>query len=237
VKATTTVHQTVPARPVLSLPNAPADRPVAANDALFKGPSIRGARSGWDDQVLSINRKPSVREVYFIAAPKGARAPEFEGYHPGVILRVSAANSEEACTVVYVPLTTDDPTDPGTGRLPSYIHKLSKAPGPDASKSAWAICDHIMTANLCRLELFHFPGGVQRAPKIADKDFNAILDCIHSAIQPLRTRIENRMKAGFEQERSELLLDHAGKIAELRADHAREIGSLVELLDGLTTPQ
>jgi hypothetical protein len=51
--------------------------PVAANEARPKG-----ALDSWNDKVLTILRKPASREVYWIAAAKGARKPEFTDLSP-----------------------------------------------------------------------------------------------------------------------------------------------------------
>ncbi len=82
---------------------------------------LKGALESWNDEVLTILRKPAAREVYWIAAAKGARKPEFTDYHPGVILRPPISMSPIDGAVVFVPLTSEPPREIELGLpLPPY---------------------------------------------------------------------------------------------------------------------
>jgi uncharacterized protein YifN (PemK superfamily) len=230
---TITVH-----RPTISVRNGRTSAPVPANDQPLKATIQRGALTHWDSSKLTIKRKPKPREVYFIAAPSGAREPEFTGYHPGVILTVSPVFSEAAGSVVFVPLTTDAPKRGFDVNMPSYVHRLSAAPGPEPDRKVFAVCDHLITASVCRLERFFYPGEGLKVPEVSKRDFEAILDCVHSAIVPLRNRAEERMRSDFERRLSELQCAHEGEIADLRSEHARSLAAREdELLEILTAPE
>ncbi|WP_311272280.1 MULTISPECIES: type II toxin-antitoxin system PemK/MazF family toxin [unclassified Rhizobium] len=212
----------MPARPVLAEVPVP---PAAANEARQKG-----ALKTWDSSVVTILRKPAAREVYWIAAAPGARKPEFTGYHPGVILRPPVSMSPLEGTVLFVPLTSDPPREIGMGcPLPSYCRQLSENPGPDKERTVWAICDKITTASICRLERYvdYSRGDIHWVPKLAQRDFEAILEGVASAIVPLRTYIENR--AGVK---------HAATLAEVVREHDHRVAFLEEeFLEQLTAPK
>lgn len=198
--------------------------PVAANDVRLKG-----ALRSWNDETLTILRKPESREVYWIAAPKGARKPEFTDYHPGVILRPPASMSPVDGTVVFVPLTSEPLREIEMGRpLPPHCRQLSENPGPDKGRTVWAICDKVTTAGICRLERYvdFNLGGRHIVPKVSKKDFEAILEGVASALVPLRSFIET--KAGQK---------HAAEIAALILEHERRVALVEdEILERMTAP-
>ncbi len=92
----------------------------------------------------------------------------------------------------------------------------------------WAICDKVMTAGICRLKRYvdFSRGGLHMVPKVSQRDFEAILEGVASAIVPLHSFIENR--AG---ER------HAAEMAALALEHKRRIALVEdEILERLTAP-
>ena len=237
MKATMIEDKTAPGRPVLSLPKGSGAPRNAANDSIAPITAIRGARAGWDDTKITITRKPKPGQVYFIAAASGACAPEFEGYHPGVIIRVSPQFTADAGTVVYVPLTRHEP-EAGPAAAYPYIHRLSASPGPDPALPAWAVCNHLMTANMCRLELFQYPGEGARVGNLSRADFDAILDCVAIALPSVRNRVEASMRANFDRERDEIMRRHEVEILLLRQDFDERMAAReFELIDDFTTPK
>ena len=48
---------------------------------------LKGQLPHWNPLKLSIKTVPRVGQVYWIAMVDNATAPEFEGYHPGIIIR------------------------------------------------------------------------------------------------------------------------------------------------------
>lgn len=197
---------------------------TVANEARLKG-----ARENWNHHNVTITRKPAAREVYWIGAAPGAREPEFTGYHPGVILRPPVSMSPEAGTVVFVPLTTDQPREIQMRYpVPPYCRQLSENPGPDKKLTVWAICDKVMTASICRLEQYvdFEKGGIPLVPKLSQADFEAILEGVASAIVPLRTFIEKRVG-----------VRHDATLAEIVREHERRVELLeYEILERLTAP-
>ncbi len=200
-------------------------RPAAANQA-----RIGGALEAWNSNAVTIPRKPAAREVYWIAAAPGSRKPEFTGYHPGVILRPPVSMSPVDGAVIFVPLTSEPPSEIELDRpLPPYCRQLSENPGPDKGRTVWAICDNVMTASICRLERYvdYNRNGCHWVPKLSQQDFEAILDGVASAIVPLRTFIENRVG-----------MRHAATLAEVVREHERRVEFIEdEILERLTAPK
>ncbi|WP_165504602.1 type II toxin-antitoxin system PemK/MazF family toxin [Rhizobium leguminosarum] len=222
MKPATTIRTSVNAGSMSPDRSVERSIPVHANDR-----HLRGARPEWNSSTLTIGRKPSAREAYWIGSPSGACAPEFTGYHPGVIIRPSPTFSQSFGSVMFVPLTTA-PREVLEGLpLPPYVRELSENPGPDKSTTVWAVCDKVMTANLCRLEQYvDHRTNRKYVPKLGDRDFEAILEGIASAVVPLRTFVENRVKEAF-----------AAEFENLREDHERAMERLeFEVLDRLTRP-
>ncbi len=218
-------HRKTILMPTRSVAVENSKRPVAANEA-----RPRGALDSWNDEVLTILRKPASREVYWIAAAKGARKPEFTDYHPGVILRPPVSMSPMDGAVVFVPLTSEPPREIELGLpLPPYCRQLSENPGPDKERTVWAICDKIMTAGICRLERYvdFNRGGLHMVPKVSQRDFEAILEGVASAIVPLRSFIENRVGEKHAAEMATLVLEHKRRVALVED----------EILERLTTPE
>ncbi|CAN7445751.1 hypothetical protein LJR255_002875 [Pararhizobium sp. LjRoot255] len=95
-----------------------------------------------------------------------------------------------------------------------------------------------MTANVCRLERFHYPGEGPRIPDISREDFRAINECLGVAMPSVRNQIEARMIAGFDREREELLRRHAEEVARLKGEYDERMAAReFELMDDLTSPK
>lgn len=167
----------------------PVVAPLAANDATTRPqpattgssaqPLRRGARPGWNSRTLSImsGNKPKPGDVFFLGAPTDAHAPEFTGYHPVVILRGPVSMDPDTGTVIYVPLTSSSPLE-----LAAHIHAFAVNPIPGGKgKACWAICDHVSTASITRLE-YCCDDWKRVVPHVARRDLDAIMDRIHSVL-------------------------------------------------------
>jgi uncharacterized protein YifN (PemK superfamily) len=130
-----------------------------------------------------IGNKPKPGDVFFLGAPTDAHAPEFTGYHPVIILRGPVSMDPDTGTVIYVPLTSSTPID-----FAAHIHAFAVNPIPGGKgKACWAICDHVSTASVTRLEYCRNEWK-QVVPHVTQKDLDAIFDCVHSALPELGQR-------------------------------------------------
>ena len=114
-----------------------------------------------------------------------ATPPEFDGYHPGVIIRACSTLSVPLETVSFVPLTSTEPE-----KMTPYIHRMSRNPNPIDSRPIWAICNHIYTVRLTRLELYYDGIKDHTVPKIAAEDLNAIFVAIRNGFTIAEVPIE-----------------------------------------------
>lgn len=179
---------------------------------------LRGQLDRWNPNTLTINYAPRPREVYWIGVFSDATEPEFTGYHPGIIIRGARSLDIVTQTVSFVPLTTTpQQADPGTGKVPPYIHKLSANPNPQRSDPMWAICNHVITVRLTRLERYLI-NGVFAVPKLSEADFTAVMHAIRRGFGA----IENHIKAVIEKEKAaykELLdAEHVERLAAIDED-------------------
>lgn len=194
---------------------------------------LRGALPHWTTEKITILRAPSAREVYWIGTFIDSLEPEFTGYHQGVIIAGAKTLNDASEHVVFVPLTSDKPKTGARNDLPPYIHKLEKNPSSDG-REAWAVCNHVMTVRLSRLERII---GLDRlntiAPKVSVEDFAAIIDCILQGVTVIRNRMDVLRKAALEKQK----LDHDLELAALKASHAAAIEQAVlDELDKMTSP-
>ncbi|WHO24116.1 hypothetical protein G6L90_21040 [Agrobacterium tumefaciens] len=197
---------------------------------------LRGALDHWDTKKISITFPPSPREVYWIGTFIDSLEPEFTGYHQGIILSGAKTLHDASEHVVFVPITSNLPANGTRGKLPPYIHKLERSPAGDG-RNAWAICNHVMTVRLSRLERFH--GSDQsgnyrlKVPKISTSDFSAVLDCVANGIVVLR----DRFKAHQEHALAELREKHVTEMKQIKAEHVTETQAAIEAyLEELTRP-
>lgn len=197
---------------------------------------LRGALDHWDTKKISITYPPSPREVYWIGAFIDSLEPEFTGYHQGIILSGAKTMNDATEHVVFVPITSAEPANGTRGKLPPYIHKLDRSPAGDG-RSAWAICNHVMTVRLSRLERFNGRDGNGNyrlvVPKVSHADFGAVLDCVANGIVVLRER--------FKVHQSQALVDlrdiHAAEIERMNVEHAAATEAAIEAyVEELTRP-
>jgi hypothetical protein len=86
---------------------------------------LNGQLLHWDPKKLSIKSTAGVGQAYWIAIVKDATRPEFDGYHPGVIIRACNTLNEATETASFVPLTSAIPQN-----MAPYIHVMSSNPNP-----------------------------------------------------------------------------------------------------------
>ena len=195
--------------------------------------ALRGAQADWDTTRITIQRPPSPRDVFWIGTFEDSKEPEFTGYHPGIIISGTKTLEDRTEFVVFVPVTSDEPRKGPRGDYPPYIHQLSENPNPGDSRLVWAICNHVMTVRISRLERYYEAGKGLVVPKISKTDFEAVLDCIANGMVVLRTRFSNRNQVEIDK----LKADHQKEMADLRASVETEIENRVnEILENLTGP-
>ncbi len=150
---------------------------------------LKGQLPHWDPKKLTIKSTPRVGQAYWIAMVEDATKPEFDGYRPGVIIRACNTLNEATETVSFVPLTSTTPQ-----KMKPYIHEMSCNPNPVDNRPIWAICNHIYTVRLSRLELYYDSKGDHSAPKIETADLDAIFVAIRNGFTAMRTNVENHIK-------------------------------------------
>lgn len=198
---------------------------------------MRGARENWNTGILTITRPPKLKEVYWIGTFSDSKEPEFTGFHPGVVISGCKTLNEPTEFVNFVPLTSIGPRrHPATGAYAPYIHQLSKNPNPEDDKTVWAICNHVMTVRISRLERYlSLPKGLV-VPEVSNADFEGILDGITNGIVVLRTRAGRKQDAAVEAACNALKAEHARAISDLEARHKMEIEDRAfEMLDQMTS--
>lgn len=172
---------------------------------------------------IHIKQAPSPRQVYWISAPDGAKAPEFTGYHPGIIIRGCKTLFETKNTVIFVPITSTEPRVDEKGNYPRNSFELTTNPNPSSDRRVWAVCSHIMTANLTRLRAFRTKEG-HRVPKISNEDFEGVLDTIIWNQGALRSHIENILNDYLDEAHEK----HQAEIDCLKASFKAELDRKVE---------
>lgn len=182
---------------------------------------LKGQLAHWNPRKLTIKSTPRVGQAYWIGMAEDAAKPEFDGYHPGVIIRACNTLNEASETVSFVPLTSTAPQ-----RMTPYIHEMSRNPNPVDSRPIWAICNHIYTVRLSRLELYYDGVSEHLAPKVEAADLDAIFVAIRNGFTAMRTNIENHIR-----ERVKIATDALEERFEARVAAAVETK-----LDRLTSP-
>jgi uncharacterized protein YifN (PemK superfamily) len=183
---------------------------------------LKGQLPHWDPKKLTIKSTPRVGQAYWIAMVEDATKPEFDGYHPGVIIRACNTLNEATETVSFVPLTSTMPH-----KMTPYIHEMSSNPNPVDNRPIWAICNHIYTVRLSRLELYYDGKSSHLAPKIETADLDAIFVAIRNGFTAMRTNVETHIK-----ERVKAAMD------ALEAQFEARVAAAVEAeLDLLTSPE
>ena len=169
---------------------------------------LNGQLPHWDPTKLTIKSAPRVGQAYWIGMVEDATPPEFDGYHPGVIIRACSTLSVPLETVSFVPLTSTEPE-----KMTPYIHRMSRNPNPIDSRPIWAICNHIYTVRLTRLELYYDGIKDHTAPKIAAEDLNAIFVAIRNGFTAMRTNMENYIKERVKTATDELETQFEARVA------------------------
>ncbi|MFD2053642.1 type II toxin-antitoxin system PemK/MazF family toxin [Mesorhizobium calcicola] len=192
---------------------------------------MRGTR-GWDTTKLSIRYAPSPREVYWIGTFEDSAEPEFTGFHPGVILSGTKTLNELTECVTFVPITSSEPTPGATGRFPPYVFSLSQNPNPVDDRPVWAVCNHVMTVKLSRLERYIGETGPV-VPKVSHSDFEGILDAVANGMVALRNLYESRAKQAL----NDLAQTHIQTMSTMVAEQdAQREAYFWQRLDEMTVP-
>lgn len=195
-------------------------------EAEENAPLMRGQLDHWNPMRVSIERTPRVGDVFWIGNPRGTVEPEFDGYHPGVIIRGCPDLFEGTATVSFVPITSVPPIK----ILPS-IHPLAANPNPNETKPVWAICTHIYTTRISRLErYFDSKRRVLVVPKLSAEDITAVFNAIRRGFTAFDKNLQLEVKSHIEKAQQELE-------AQFEARVATEVERRVfEEMDQLTRP-
>lgn len=154
-----------------------ADPPrFPSDEELLNAGWVRTSRR--DRLILSV---PRVGEVYWVDFPRDAYAPEFEGEHPGIVIR-GARRLHDPCIVV--PLTSRDQ------QSRAHALELTKNPNPVGRRSGirvWAVCDHLYTVPLARLRPLSDTAGRRVYPRVEAVDQLAVFTEVQKVLAALYT--------------------------------------------------
>lgn len=200
-------------------------------------------RPNWNSKRVTIKDASRPGEVYWVGMFDDAEIPEFTAYHPAVIIRGCLDVSEKRSTVSFVPITSTPPQEP----LKPYIYKLSRNPHPTDTRDVWAVCDHIYTVRLHRLERYYDQTKGKLVVARLDKgDMNGVVAAVRLGYMAIEERIRADVKSQLavkEAQISEQLSKRFDEELVARLDeefHRRvaiEVARLVEVeLDRLTRP-
>jgi len=134
------------------------------------------AKADWlrpTSRQLRLISTPRVGQYYWVDFPADTALPEFNSRHPAVVVR--AANSlKDVCVVV--PLTSTQPQE-----LMPYQYELKSNPNPyDPKRRVWAICNHLYTVHLNRLNPVQYR-GTKQFPRVSNEDRVGIFQAIGKA--------------------------------------------------------
>jgi len=135
--------------------------------------------AGWmkvSRRTRQIASRPRVGQYFWVDFPHDAYAPEFEGEHPGVVVRAAQSLSD---TCIVVPVTSQ------TQESSAHVHVLGRNPNPVGSaqgKVAHAICNHLYTVHVNRLRPILTAAGTPVFGKIDPGDLEAILTKVRNAL-------------------------------------------------------
>lgn len=170
---------------------------------------LKGQLPHWDPQKLTIKKTPRVGQAYWIALVEDSAPPEFVGYHPGVVIRACSTLAEMIETISFVPITSTPPK-----KSYPYIHQLTANPNPTDNRPVWAICNHIYTVRLSRLELYMDGNGAHVAPKISSTDLKGIFGAIRNGFTAMRSDMENQILDQVKVAKEAMELEFAAKVAQ-----------------------
>lgn len=121
--------------------------------------------------------RPRVSQMYWVDFPHDAYAPEFEGEHPGIIVRASKKLFHDTCIVL--PVTSAEQ------KAGTHFHQLAKNPNPkgrDQGITAFVVCDHLYTVNTNRLRPLVDAKGRPVFPKVGADDMKAIFQIVEQVL-------------------------------------------------------
>lgn len=194
---------------------------------------MRGSRHGWDPDKITIKFAPTPKEMYWIASFRDAKEPEFTGYHPGVIISGTKTLNDSTETVSFVPMTSIEPYKGATGRYPPYVFQLPANPNPLDAKPVWAICNHIKTVRLSRLEQYVGHDNIKFVPKLSEAEFDGVVDAVFAGYIRLRARMDRKRDDALQSLKDE----HANAISDLHDEfEARMARRELELMEEWTAP-
>lgn len=124
-----------------------------------------------------LKSRPRVSQMYWVDFPHDAYAPEFEGEHPGIIIRASKKLLHDTCIVL--------PVTSAAQKAGTHFHQLSKNPNPKGRAqgiTAFVVCDHLYTMNTNRLRPLVDAKGQLVFPKVEAGDMKAIFQIVEKVL-------------------------------------------------------
>ncbi|MBF0374590.1 MAG: type II toxin-antitoxin system PemK/MazF family toxin [Alphaproteobacteria bacterium] len=170
---------------------------------------LKGQLPHWNPQKITIKQVPRVGQAYWIGLVEDSTPPEFDGYHPGIIIRSCSTLVDTIETVSFVPITSKTPQKPYP-----YIYQLTANPNPTDKRSVWAICNHIYTVRLSRLELYMDLKRAHVVPKIPPADIKGIFAAIRNGFVAMRSDIEAQISEQVEVAREALEQEFDARVAQ-----------------------
>lgn len=165
----------------VSIERKPSDSALPSAEALDALGWVKKSRR--DRRLQS---RPRVGQYYWVDFPHDAYAPEFEGEHPGVVIRAASSLFD---TCVVVPVTSrPQPRE-------AHVHVFSQNPNPAGhvqGKIAHAVCDHVYTVHVNRLRPVLTLRGQPIFSKIDPRDLMGILTKVYSALGLPPSTVEAR---------------------------------------------
>lgn len=183
---------------------------------------LKGQLPHWHPQKLTIKQVPRVGQAYWIGLVEDSTPPEFNGYHPGIIIRSCSTLAEAIETVSFVPITSRTPQ-----KLYPYIYQLTANPNPLDNRPVWAICNHIYTVRLSRLELYMDGKGAHVVPKVPSADVKGIFGAIRNGFTAMRSDIEAQISDQIKVAKEALEQEFDARVAQ----------AVEAELDRLTSPE
>ncbi|HEV7370921.1 type II toxin-antitoxin system PemK/MazF family toxin [Arenibaculum sp.] len=184
----------------------------------------KGQQPHWNPVRISIQRAPRAAEVYWIGMFDDSVEPEFTGYHPGVLIRGCPDLDEKTACVSFVPLTS---TKPRVAK--PYHHPLAINPNPVSDVPVWAVCNHIYTVRIHRLERY-YDGRRLVVPKLPAAKMLGVARAIASGCAVVEGYVRNEVARREAEMRTALQAEYDERFeSEVEARATRE-------LDRLTAP-
>lgn len=121
--------------------------------------------------------RPRISQMYWVDFPHDAYAPEFEGEHPGIVIRASKKLFHDTCIVL--PVTSAEQ------KAGSHFHQLARNPNPrgrDQGITAFVVCDHLYTVNTNRLRPLVDAKGRLVFPRVEASDMQTIFKILEKVL-------------------------------------------------------